>query len=113
MSKITFFGVNDLYFSTTVTLQNIGPNVLYEVRPVQPTCSLCERSGFAGEGRTPPPLTLQRLSLPQVDYMRNVDPDQEQPWTGGELLRATWLHEGRGGWVVAAVHRTPERYIEP
>jgi hypothetical protein len=43
----TVFGAEDLYFSTTVTLQNVWNETLYEVQ-----------------------------------YMRNVDPDQEQPWTG-------------------------------
>ncbi len=43
ISKSTSFGVDDLFFTTTVTLQNTGTTVLYE-----------------------------------VDYMRNVDPDQEQ-----------------------------------
>ena len=43
ISKSTSFGVDDLFFTTTVTLQNTGTSVLYE-----------------------------------IDYMRNVDPDQEQ-----------------------------------
>jgi hypothetical protein len=43
VSKSTSFGVNDLYFTTTVTLQNMG--------------------------------TVQMTA---VNYMRNVDPDQEQ-----------------------------------
>jgi hypothetical protein len=47
VSKSTSFGVNDLYFTTTVTLQNMG--------------------------------TTQMTA---VNYMRNVDPDQEQVWCG-------------------------------
>ena len=47
VSKVTSFGVDDLYFTTTVTLKNLGTETLHDVR-----------------------------------YMRNVDPDQEQPWSG-------------------------------
>ena len=47
ISKVTSFGVEDLYFTTTVTLKNTGSSSLHDVK-----------------------------------YMRNVDPDQEQPWTG-------------------------------
>ena len=43
VSKVTSFGVLDLYFTTTVTLENVGEGPLYGVQ-----------------------------------YMRNVDPDQEQ-----------------------------------
>jgi hypothetical protein len=43
VSKSTSFAVNDLYFTTSVTLENIGDNTLFDVQ-----------------------------------YMRNVDPDQEQ-----------------------------------
>jgi hypothetical protein len=42
VSMSTGFGVNDTYFTTTVTLQNVGTQPLYN-----------------------------------VDWMRNVDPDQE------------------------------------
>ncbi len=41
VSSITFFGVNDLYFSTTVTMQNTGPNVLYEVRTAAVYMGVC------------------------------------------------------------------------
>jgi hypothetical protein len=43
VSKSTSFGVNDLFFTTSVTLENTGDNTLFAVQ-----------------------------------YMRNVDPDQEQ-----------------------------------
>jgi hypothetical protein len=43
VSKSTSFGVYDLFFTTTVTIQNMHTATLYE-----------------------------------IDYMRNVDPDQEQ-----------------------------------
>ncbi len=52
-SMSTAFGVNDTYFTTTVTLQNVGSSTLYN-----------------------------------VNWMRNVDPDQEEvrvavPWGKG------------------------------
>jgi hypothetical protein len=40
VSSVTSFGVNDLYFTTAVTLQNTGPNVLYEVRTAVTVCTL-------------------------------------------------------------------------
>ncbi len=43
MSKSTSFGIEDLYFVTTVTIENIGDNTIFDLQ-----------------------------------YMRNVDPDQEQ-----------------------------------
>jgi hypothetical protein len=46
VSKSTSFGVSDLFFTTSVTLENTGDNTLFEVQ-----------------------------------YMRNVDPDQEQVHT--------------------------------
>ena len=55
VSMSTGFGVNDLYFTNTVTLQNVGDVVLY-----------------------------------QIDWMRNVDPDQE-------AVRDNVLHAGDMG----------------
>jgi hypothetical protein len=43
VSVSTAFGVNDTFFTTTVTMENVGGSTLYE-----------------------------------VEYMRNLDPDQEQ-----------------------------------
>lgn len=62
ISSSTSFGVSDLFFTTTVTLENIGTSRLYE-----------------------------------VEYMRNVDPDQEQVCGGVDA------HDRRDGGGVSAL----------
>lgn len=68
MKKTTYFHEDDLYFTTDVNIKNIHSSTIYGKRlyhVFQTVFCVFDAVFFA-----------------DVYYMRNVDPDQEQPWSG-------------------------------